>query len=314
MACESPLRFALVIVTAVSLLVVFAFNGLAAASGGSGIFLNSTGDISDKYYLEITPAGWTFSIWGFIYAWQVCFMGYGLATLCRQGIDGPLYTSPDIMPWTVYVSYIFTSIFNVTWLFLWDRQYMPAALPIIALMPFSLYIAVGFSCHAVDKYLPVLYRNGFSREAWLVRFLVQNALAFYATWVTIATLLNLGVVLVYWGDLDQSNSCTGCLAVLTLDIVVYLTLDWFVLDKYIRYIFSPYLVLIVALTGSIEKNYEEGATNTIFTIVLLSIACAATVVKAVLLAWRHIKHPFNVQTITPTTDNENKAYLAEQKM
>ncbi len=36
-----------------------------------GIYENTTGEISDKYPLEITPADWTFSIWGFIYAYQV---------------------------------------------------------------------------------------------------------------------------------------------------------------------------------------------------------------------------------------------------
>ena len=36
-----------------------------------GIFHSNTGNISDKYYLEITPAGWAFSIWGIIYAYQV---------------------------------------------------------------------------------------------------------------------------------------------------------------------------------------------------------------------------------------------------
>ena len=29
------------------------------------------GEVSDEFGLEITPAGWTFSIWGFIYIWYV---------------------------------------------------------------------------------------------------------------------------------------------------------------------------------------------------------------------------------------------------
>jgi hypothetical protein len=152
------------------------------------------------------------------------------------------------------------------------------------------------------------------REAWLVRFLVQNALAFYATWTTIATLLNLGIVLVYWGGFEQTASCAGCLGVLTLDILVYLVLDWFVLDRYLRYVFSPYIVLVMALAGSLDKNYEAGATNTVFTIVLLAVACAAVLVKAVLLAWRHMKHPLNVTPITPTTDSLNNAYVSEHKV
>ena len=42
-------------------------------SVSSAFVLNllNTGNISDKYYLEITPAGWAFSIWGIIHAYQV---------------------------------------------------------------------------------------------------------------------------------------------------------------------------------------------------------------------------------------------------
>ena len=36
---------------------------------GSSIFYNTVGNLSDKYYLDITPAGWAFSIWGVIYIW-----------------------------------------------------------------------------------------------------------------------------------------------------------------------------------------------------------------------------------------------------
>ena len=36
---------------------------------GSGIFYNTIGGLSDKYYLDITPEGWAFSIWGIIYLW-----------------------------------------------------------------------------------------------------------------------------------------------------------------------------------------------------------------------------------------------------
>ena len=57
----------------------------------SAVFTQSTGAVSDENYLEITPAGWTFSIWGFIYAWQVLWIAYGLSTICREGINGYLY-------------------------------------------------------------------------------------------------------------------------------------------------------------------------------------------------------------------------------
>ena len=50
------------IATSVVLLVVFITNGLANVPNVG--FANNTVDISDRFYLQVTPAGWTFSIWG----------------------------------------------------------------------------------------------------------------------------------------------------------------------------------------------------------------------------------------------------------
>ena len=43
-------------------ILAITFNGLSG-SGDSSLFTSSVGDISNKYELDVTPAGWTFSIW-----------------------------------------------------------------------------------------------------------------------------------------------------------------------------------------------------------------------------------------------------------
>jgi hypothetical protein len=50
--------------------------------------VSSPGDQSDKYYLEVTPAGWTFSIWGFIYAWQAAWVLYSIINIFRKTPEG----------------------------------------------------------------------------------------------------------------------------------------------------------------------------------------------------------------------------------
>ncbi len=50
----------------------------------AGPFRNNTGGISDKYNTEITPSGWTFSIWGVIYTWLSLMHVYILTTTCRR--------------------------------------------------------------------------------------------------------------------------------------------------------------------------------------------------------------------------------------
>ena len=129
-------------------------------------------------------------------------------------------------------------------------------------------------------------------DVWLSPVLVHNGLSIYATWCTIATLLNLAMVMTYRSahDISQQDACTTSLAILSAEIVVFLVADWVFLDRYTRYTFTPYIVLVVALSGSLAKNYTDGARNTIFTLVLLGVAGVAALVKVFLLVWRHIRY------------------------
>lgn len=42
----------------------------------AGPFYSSTGNVSARYETDITPAGWTFSIWGVIYTWLTLMVIY----------------------------------------------------------------------------------------------------------------------------------------------------------------------------------------------------------------------------------------------
>ena len=54
--------------TVVLYVLAVIFNALSGI-GGFSIFKSTVADLSDKYLLDITPAGWAFSIWGLIYIW-----------------------------------------------------------------------------------------------------------------------------------------------------------------------------------------------------------------------------------------------------
>lgn len=47
-------------------------------------FLESTGNISDEFTTQITPSGWTFSIWSIIYIFQALVLLYTLSGLFRK--------------------------------------------------------------------------------------------------------------------------------------------------------------------------------------------------------------------------------------
>ena len=63
-----------------SFILALIFNTLNSV-GGFAIFQNTIGGLSDKYPLDITPAGWAFSIWGIIYLWITISIIFGKPNL-----------------------------------------------------------------------------------------------------------------------------------------------------------------------------------------------------------------------------------------
>jgi hypothetical protein len=140
-----------VIVTVVLIMTLFV-NALSGSIGVDiGWFLNGTGDVSDYYFLEITPAGWTFSIWAVIYTFQVLFVLYLLISLCRSNDQGPVYRNPPVINSLMLLLYTVNLGLNISWLFLWDRELLPVALVVIALLPFTLYLFLIINHRLVNK-------------------------------------------------------------------------------------------------------------------------------------------------------------------
>ena len=79
--------------------------------------------MSDENNTEFTPAGWTFSIWGIIYFWQAAWLLYAISRIPRKSNEDYLYIIPDTLHYFVFVFYILNMILNISWLFLWDREY-----------------------------------------------------------------------------------------------------------------------------------------------------------------------------------------------
>ncbi|KAG5268586.1 hypothetical protein AALO_G00214190 [Alosa alosa] len=287
-------RLSAIVVSFCLFIIMLIFNTLA----GPGLppFLNGTGDISDKYDTQITPSGWTFSIWGVIYVWLTLMHGYILSTVCRRNAYGYMYCSPPILPYGFFISWILNMILNIAWLLLWDREEMIGGLVVLASVAFTNYAMIFFSCHGLKSYGAWL--NKYHKvDLWLMRVLVQNAIGVYTTWTTIATLINLTIVMDYNGQVSTLDAGTVSLSILLVEVLVWFVVENFVLDKHVRYILTIYPVIIVALTGNMTKNFNAAAPsrNGIFIAVLLALACALFAIRIILVVWRHIKKPFYME-------------------
>jgi hypothetical protein len=252
--------------------------------------LNTTGEISDFYYLEITPAGWTFGlIWGVIFIWNGVGLVYCLTTIGRKNSYGEyIYQDPGLTPKWAFLALMCNLVGNVTWVFMWDRQFISPCISPIAIATFSLYVVIFFCARATKAH--VEKTGSRDKEFWLVTILLHNALAFYATWLSIATLLNFAIMGAYDArSSDQSAACTVVLAVLLIEASTWFCFDMLKLDAYTRYIIAPYVILLLASAGSLDRNWKSGARNSVFTAVLMAVFCVFFVVKIFVTMWRHCR-------------------------
>lgn len=77
----------------------------------SGPFHSSTGNVSARHETDITPAGWTFSIWGVIYTWLTLMVMYITTYVFRGYIFTHMYWSCLIW-WRVQMKLIFVFLWT----------------------------------------------------------------------------------------------------------------------------------------------------------------------------------------------------------
>jgi hypothetical protein len=112
----------LIIVSGVIFVITTAVNGLAGSGAGvPSIFYVTVGDISDKYQLFITPAGFTFIIWSVIYLWLAVSLVIIITTIFISTEFCRLYLTPSIASPAVTATLSINFSLNLAWIFIWDR-------------------------------------------------------------------------------------------------------------------------------------------------------------------------------------------------
>lgn len=171
-----------------SILVVFAtigtiiFNSLAAAGYVGGVLPS---EISDRFSTVLTPAGYAFSIWSLIYLGLIAF-GVFQALPSQRGRVSKVRTL-----------FIVSCLLNCTWIYFWHQSQISICFVIILLLLVTLIMI-----------LTELGGPGTTGETWLM----QAPFGIYAGWVTVATLANLAIMLVYL-DVNMSPRAQNILAV-----------------------------------------------------------------------------------------------------
>ncbi|XP_070574999.1 uncharacterized protein [Ptychodera flava] len=275
------------------------------------IFRNSTGDISDKYILNITPANWTFTIWGIIYCWMTLVVIYCLTTICRKNSTDYVYVRPRVLTPMFYIWFMLNLGLNTAWLVLWDRELMTYSFIVLVAVSLTNYFALIIAHKNLWNHLSEMTAKQ-PFDVWSLRLLVHNGVSVYATWCTVATLLNTGILLVYWADLDQELAGTICLSILSLEVVIWFTLETFVLDRWTRYTLTIWPTIIWALSGILDLNWNLDNTTCIFSLVLVIVASCIFVFRFILFIWRVCNQPLLSAKTSPELLGM-EAYKSESK-
>lgn len=278
-------RIVVIILCLAVFIAVIVINALAGA--GRGPFHSSTGNVSARYETDITPAGWTFSIWGVIYTWLTLMVLYHTTYVFRGS------WAQCLLPYAFYFCWLASMGLNIAWLLLWDRELMFAALVVLIMIAISNYSALFFCCFATDYYglwLQTYHR----KDLACLRILVQNGLALYTTWTAIASLINFSLVLHLWG-VDRSTAGTASLCILFGEVMGWFILENWVLDRWVRNILTVYPVVILALVGNIMKHFNpaDPTTNSVFMVVLLVLVCILLIFRVCTVIWRNIRRPLH---------------------
>lgn len=286
MAGHSCWRMFLILFTALVFLATLVINAFSTEFikelYDPGLFLSDTGNISDEYTTEITPADFVFAIWGAIYIYQLIFIIYCLTTLCQKTNDSYLYIKPALICPSAYIFYILNLGTNIAWLFTFDREWMIESLGVLAGCVFTLYCTIGIIMHGISSNMAELIRQDKRGQIVACIAIALNGLAMYATWVSIACLINVNIVLHYDFDVDLHIASSIALSALALDILVYALIDLVLFERHFRYVYTPYLVLALALVGSIWANWDVTNSNSVFTVAIAAMSAILFMVKFIM--------------------------------
>ena len=298
--CETVL----LVLASVGFVANIIINVFAAGSVGDIANFGFKNEIG-VYRTQVIPASWTFSIWGLIYAWQVLWLLYAWSFVFRPRAQRTIF-------WGVYPAFLLVCVAIIGWFYTWGNEYPQGALPFILLMVILLYVAIGMLTYHLYRKTKDLEEEGQKCDLWMTRIIVLNGLALYASWVSVATCLNVGVVIQYYtppgtglgltegsgsaagsgngtsGGLNTPldvNSGTVTLALLAFIVVVYFILENTVLDRFTRFVLVAYPTVIWALAGAVQGqwNKHENPRNQIFSLVLLGVVVLLACIRVVLL-------------------------------
>lgn len=230
--------------------------------GSSGFFNGqSQADISDQYLTLISPASFTFSIWGVIYTLVLITLVYLFIKRKDPRVSKLVLL---ISPWFILLSFC-----NMAWIIAFSYERLFISTILIIGMLFSLLLIIG--------------------KIYTHRFEVPSTLAglsftLYCAWVTIATVVNTSLLLVQleWKGFGISYS-VWTLIILAVAIA-------FVLIYISRYKNAAYPLPLAWAFFGIYGSYNSGRVDPELSTAIQWFLIAGIAIFLIAAVWRFIKN------------------------
>lgn len=184
------------------------------------------------------------------------------------------------MPILFHVFYIITAIGNLGFLFAFDREKLLLSSVALLILDVFGWLALGLNCVFTSDDADVIGRA----DLISIYVLVQNGLALYFTWTIVAFCVSVAITLQYTFHLSAKVASGTALTLLVSVVIVLGVLDLTTFFYVSKYIFSAYLVLIWALAGVLQTNFNTSCAITWYKIVALVLSIALLIAKIVLVA------------------------------
>jgi len=234
-----------------ALIITLIVNALAGIGVLNGI---STGAISDKYATLISPAGYVFTIWSVIYFLLFVFAVYQALPSQKN----------KMFQKQIGVLFLLSCVFNISWIFLWQYEYIALSVPLIFALLASL-IAIYLRLNIGRSKAPTSERLG-----------VHLPFSVYLGWITIASIADVAAALVSvnWDGFGISKE-TWALLVIIVALVITLIVT------FTRRDIAYDLVIIWALAGIAVK--QSGYSDIVTTIEISLAIIAVSLILAILI-------------------------------
>jgi hypothetical protein len=230
-------------------------------SGAGRINDISAGGVSGIYPTLFTPAGFTFSIWGLIYLFNLFFS----IRLFWIGVKGNW--SKNLNSISAY--FILTCILNISWIFSWHYD----KLAISVLLMLGLLLTLILLYHKVsEKHYPSIW-------SYLSTY---TPMSLYLGWICIATVANISVWL---ASLTWNGNPPGAAFWASLMLIVAALINLFILVKKKDIVFA--MVFLWAAYGiftarsveaAVESQWVSGSAIAGMIIVLLGILYTGNII------------------------------------